>query len=68
MNRSQQAVFNTIRRAKTSTRQSVAAAMNKPINSVTARVRELLDKGLIEECGYSHIAERPRAILRVVKR
>ena len=65
MNQSQSAVYYTIKRAKTSTRQSVAAAMNKPINSVTARVRELLDKKLIKEVGYSHIAERPRAILAV---
>jgi predicted transcriptional regulator len=66
MSKSQRKVYQTIKRAKTSTRQSVAAALNIPINQVSGRVTELLNKGYIAETGYSYISERPRAILEAV--
>jgi predicted transcriptional regulator len=59
-------VFSAVVRAQTSTRQSIAAALDWPINRVTGRVTELINAGVVVERGVSRISKYPRAILVAV--
>lgn len=58
-------VFGAIHSLGKATRQDVATRLGWQINRVTGRVKELLDAGVIEECGTVRVDNRPRALLRV---
>ena len=45
------------------TRQDISRIMNKPINEITGRVKELLEMGAIDEVGVDTSSGRSRAIL-----
>ena len=47
------------------TRQQIAEHLEVPINQVTGRVRELIDKNLIHEGDNDYTTGRPRATLVV---
>jgi hypothetical protein len=47
------------------TRQTLAGALTQPINTVTARVRELLDAGSLVEDGTKVVEGRQRKLLWV---
>ena len=62
------AAYQTYRDLKVCTRQSLAERLDWPINRVTGRVTELLERELIYETGESlYVNGRPRAILKVSK-
>ena len=56
-------VLDVIIRNKAVTRQDIARIMNKPINEITGRVKELLEMGAIDEVGVDASSGRSRAIL-----
>ena len=58
-------VMRVIRKRKKITRQDIAEALGWQINSVTGRVKELLDLGYIYESGTKIVNKRPRALLSV---
>ncbi|MEM9760038.1 MAG: hypothetical protein AAF933_12430 [Pseudomonadota bacterium] len=63
-------VYVAIRRLGLATRQTVAKEYSIPLNAVCGRVHELIEAGLVRECGNSiprHKGEKPRALLSVVK-
>lgn len=61
---SRASVLSAIRKHQPVTRQHLAGLMDQPINTVTARVKELLDSGAIREQGAIRTAtNRPRALL-----
>lgn len=63
-----EAAYQTYRDLKVCTRQSLAERLGWPINRVTGRVTELLDRQLIYETGERlYVNGRPRAILKVSK-
>lgn len=59
-------VLQAIKLNQPCTRQDLVPILDKPINSITGRVTELLDKDYIEECGTKRVNKRTRAILRAV--
>lgn len=62
-------VWASIKYLGKATRQEVVTHSGIPINSVTGRVRELLDAGLVCECGQTQPTRKgqtPCALLRVV--
>ena len=62
--KSQRTVFAAVcRRKKGITRQGLADSLNRPINEITGRVRELLDADLILEEGHCQKSGRKRALL-----
>lgn len=56
-------VLDVIIRNKAVTRQDISRIMNKPINEITGRVKELLEMGAIDEVGVDTSSGRSRAIL-----
>ena len=48
------------------TRQNLAASLCLPINTVTGRVRELIDMGLLAEVGTTKVRGKSRAVLVAV--
>lgn len=61
---SRASVMSAIRKHQPVTRQKLAALMNRPINTVTARVKELIDSGAIREDGTIYTeSNKPRALL-----
>lgn len=56
-------VLDVIIRNKAVTRQDISRIMNKPINEITGRVKELLEMGAIDEVGVDISSGRSRAIL-----
>ena len=57
-------VLSAIRKHQPITRQRLAEAMGRPINTVTARVKELIDCGAVTEKGtVYHESNKPRALL-----
>lgn len=56
-------VLDVIIRNKAVTRQDISRIMNKPINEITGRVKELLEIGAIDEIGVDTSSGRSRAIL-----
>ena len=56
-------VLDVIIRNKAVTRQDISRIMNKPINEITGRVKELLEMGAIDEDGVDTSSGRSRAIL-----
>jgi len=61
-----QTMVMAVLRGKTLTRQDIAHLLRWEINQVTGRVKELLDKGMIEECGHRTApGTKRRALLRV---
>ena len=61
---SQQRVMSVILDAGSITRQGIAEVLQVPINEVTGRVRELLDEGLVIECGIDKTSGRSRSLLK----
>ncbi len=61
-------VLQAIKLNQPCTRQDLVPILDKPINEITGRVSESLDKGCIEEIGKQRVNNYPRAILRAVKR
>ena len=64
---SRQQVMRVIRKRKKITRQDIAEALGWQINSVTGRVTELLNLGLIYESGTKTVNKRPRALLSIAQ-
>ena len=58
-------VMSVIRKRKKITRQDIAEDLGWQINSVTGRVKELLDMGYIYESGSKIVNNRPRALLSI---
>lgn len=58
-------VMRVIRKRKKVTRQEIAEELGWQINSVTGRVKELLDMGYIYQSGAKTVNNRPRALLSV---
>lgn len=56
-------VLDVIIRNKAVTRQDISRIMDKPINEITGRVKELLEMGAIDEVGVDTSSGRSRAIL-----
>ena len=56
-------VLDVIIRNKAVTRQDISRIMNKPINEITGRVKELLEMGATDEVGVDTSSGRSRAIL-----
>ena len=59
-------VMRVIRDKGPITRQDIGVELDWPINSVTGRVRELLDKNNICEDGKDHTHKVARSLLRAV--
>jgi predicted HTH transcriptional regulator len=55
-------VFRAISKNQGITRQGLVQVLDKPINCITGRVKELIDKGLIVELGKSNNQYRLYAI------
>jgi len=60
------AVMRVIKRKKKVTRHQIAKELGWEINSVTPRVRELLDLNLIYEFDTIKVGKRPRARLAIM--
>lgn len=62
-------VLDAVTHLQPCTRQRIAEHLNWPINSVTGRVKELMDFGLIREYGNEtqHVRGQPRALLGIVR-
>lgn len=56
-------VLDVIIRNKSVTRQDISRIMDKPINEITGRVKELLEMGAIDEVGVDKSSGRSRAVL-----
>lgn len=63
---SRRAVMRVIMRKKKVTRHEIAEELGWQINSVTPRVKELLDSNLIYEFDSIRVGKRPRARLAII--
>lgn len=62
---SQQPIYNAIGQAGSITRQGLVNVLDCPINRITGRVAELLDKGYVIEKGCVVVDGRTRGLLHI---